>query len=116
MAAKKSTNTKQKRKNFTYSPFPPITVFILIFSLIIIGAFFCLIYLTDIANKGYADPSKFYMICAMLVVAYICLISITLAADYLYQRSNHKRSQERKNKQPTEDLPLGVFATLPSID
>jgi len=112
MAAKKRTKTQQKGKSFTYSPFPPITVFILIFSLIIIGAFFCLIYLTDIAVGGYTNPDEFYLICAMMVVAYVSLIAITLAADYLYQRSNFKRSLGKLNVKQTDDLPLGILATL----
>ncbi|MBE6610635.1 MAG: hypothetical protein E7634_08195 [Ruminococcaceae bacterium] len=112
MAFKKRNDESNKNKGFAYSPISSVTALIILASIMIIAAFFCLIFVTDVAVKGYSDPNEFYILCAMLAVAFVCIVAIILVADYLYQRSNAKRSSSKRNVTETADLPLGVLAVL----
>lgn len=111
MAFKKQDENK-KSKSFAYSSLSSVTALIIFASIVIIAAFFCLIFVTDIASKGYPSPTEFYILCAMLALAYVCIVAIILVADYLYQRSNSKRSSSKRNVTQTDDLPLGILAVL----
>ena len=112
MAFKKRNDESNKNKGFAYSPISSVTALIILASIMIIASFFCLIFVTDVAVKGYSDPNEFYILCAMLAVAFVCIVAIILVADYLYQRSNAKRSSSKRNVTETADLPLGVLAVL----
>ena len=112
MAFKKQNDEKQNRKTSAYSPISSVTALVIFASIVIIAAFFCLIFVTDIASQGYSDPNEFYLLCAMLTVAYICIVAIILISDYLYQRSNGKRAAKKLQVTDTPDLNLGMLAGL----
>ena len=112
MSVNKTNGEKGKKQSQAPAPISSVTVFIILASVVVIAAFFCLIFVSDVATGGYEDPNEFHLICTMLAVAYVCIIAIILLADHLYQRSNSKRSHIKKNVNATNDLPLGVLAML----